>query len=162
TLTVPKDEDLDRIVKLIREVGDKYIFDDADADRLNQEIILVDVRNPSAQMIIPAPGSRMLSLSAARRELELKLLSLPEFSQEKKLALVAAIMPLLRPNIVLDQTATATSREVEADKITPVRISLKRNQVVAREGDTVTPAMLAQFAAMKSTGHAGRPWQNLV
>jgi len=162
TSTVLKDEDLDRIVRLIREVGDKYIFDDADAERLNQEIILVDVRNPSAQMIIPAPGNRMLSLSAARRELELKLLNLPELSQEKKLALVAAIMPLLRPNIVLDQTATATSREADADKITPVRISLKRNQVIAREGDTVTPAMLAQFAAMKSTGHAGRPWHNLV
>jgi putative nucleotidyltransferase with HDIG domain len=162
TSTILRDEDLDRIVKLIREVGDKYIFDDADAERLNQEIILVDVRNPSAQMIVPAPGNRMLSLSAARRELELKLLNLPDLSQEKKLALVAAIMPLLRPNIVLDQTATATSREAEADKITPVRISLKRNQVVAREGDTVTPAMLAQFAALKSTGHAGRPWQNLV
>src|SRR6185503_6068982 len=40
-------------------------------------------------------------------------------------------------------------------------ISLKRNQVIAREGDTVTPSMLAQFAALKSTGHAGRPWQNL-
>jgi cyclic-di-AMP phosphodiesterase PgpH len=162
TSTILQDEDLDRIVKLIREVGDKYIFDDADAERLNQEVVLVDVRNPSAQMIIPAPRTRMLSLSAARRELELKLLSLPELSQEKKLALVAAIMPLLRPNIVLDQTATATSREAEADKITPVRISLKRNQVVAREGDTVTPGMLAQFAALKSTGHAGRPWHNLV
>lgn len=157
-----KDEDLDRIVKLIREVGDKYIFDDADAERLNQEIILVDVRNPSSQMIMPAPRTRMLSLSAARQELELKLLSLSDLSQETKLALVAATMPLLRPNIVLDQTATATSREAEADKITPVRISLKRNQVVAREGDTVTPAMLAQFAALKSTGHAGRPWHNLV
>lgn len=160
--SVLKDEDLDRIVKLVREVGDKYIFDDADAERLNQEVVLVDVRSPSSQMIIPAPRTRMLALSAARQELELKLLSLPQLSQDKKLALVAAIMPLLRPNIVLDQTATATSREAEADKITPVGITLKRNQVVAREGDTVTPAMLAQFAALKSTGHAGRPWQNLV
>jgi putative nucleotidyltransferase with HDIG domain len=156
------DDDLERITKLIREVGDKYIFDEADAERLNQEIILVDVRNPSAQMIIPAPRTRMLSLSAARQELELKLLSLPELSQEKKLAMVAAILPLLRPNIVLDQTATATSREREADKLPPVRISIKRNQVIGREGDTVTPAMLAQFAAMKSTGHAGRPWHNLT
>ena len=157
-----KDDDLDRIARLIRDVGDKYIYDDADAERLNQEIVLVDVRNPSAQMIIPAPRTRMLSLSAARQELELKLLSLPELSQEQKLALVAAILPLIRPNVVLDQTATATSRETEANKIPPVTISLKRNQVIAREGDTVTPAMLAQFAAMKSTGHAGRPWHNLV
>ena len=103
----------------------------------------------------------MLSLSSARQELELKLLNLPGWSQDQKLALVAAILPLLRPNVVLDQTATATSRETEANKIPPVTLSIKRNQVLAREGDTVTPAMLAQFAAMKSTGHAGRPWHNL-
>ena len=157
-----KDDDLDRIARLIRDVGDKYIYDDADAERLNQEIILVDVRNPSAQMIIPAPRNRMLSLSAARRELESKLLSLRELSQEQKLALVAAILPLIRPNVELDQTATATAREAEANKIPPVTISLKRNQVIAREGDTVTPAMLSQFAAMKTTGHAGRPWHNLI
>jgi len=155
-------DDLDRIARLTREVGDKYIYDDADAERLNQEIILVDVRNPSAQTIIPAPRSRMLSLSAARQELELKLLGLSGFTQEQKLTLVAAILPLIRPNVVLDQTATTTSREKEADKVPQVKISIKRNQVIGREGDTVTPAMLAQFDAIKSTGHAGRPWHNFA
>jgi putative nucleotidyltransferase with HDIG domain len=157
-----KEEDLNRLAELIREVGDKYIYDDAEVDRLNQEIVLVDVRNPSAQMIMPAPRTRMLSLSAARQELELKILNLPGWSQEQKSALVAAALPLIRPNVVLDQTATATSREAEANKIPPVMVSLKRNQVIAREGDTVTPAMLAQLAAIKTTGHAGRPWNNLL
>jgi putative nucleotidyltransferase with HDIG domain len=156
------DDDQDRLATLIREVGDKYIYDDTEADRLNQEIVLVDVRNPSGQMIMPAPRTRMLSLSSARQELELKLRDLPGWSQEQKSALVAAILPLIRPNVVLDQTATATSREAEANKIPPVTVSLKRNQVIAREGDTVTPGMLAQFAALKSTGHAGRPWRNLI
>jgi putative nucleotidyltransferase with HDIG domain len=156
------EEDLRRLTAMIREVGDKYIYDDPDADRLNQEIVLVDVRNPAAQMIVPAPRTRMLSLSAARQELELRILNLPGWSQEQKSALVAAVLPLLRPNVVLDQTATATSREAAANKIPNVAISLKRNQVIAREGDTVTPAMLAQLAAMKTTGHAGRPWHNLL
>ena len=156
------EEDLRRLTAMIREVGDKYIYDDPEADRLNQEIVLVDVRNPAAQMIVPAPRTRMLSLSAARQELELRLLNLPGWSQEQKSALVAAVLPLLRPNVVLDQTATATSREAAANKIPNVAISLKRNQVIAREGDTVTPAMLAQLAAMKTTGHAGRPWHNLL
>ncbi|MDQ6651566.1 MAG: HDIG domain-containing protein [Acidobacteriota bacterium] len=154
--------DLDRLAGLIREVGDKYIYDDTEADRLNQEIVLVDVRNPSGQMIMPAPRTRMLSLSSARQELELKLLDLTGWSQEQKSALVAAILPLIRPNVVLDQTATATTREAEANKIPLVTVSLKRNQMIAREGDTVTPGMLAQFAALKSTGHAGRPWRNLI
>lgn len=159
--TTRSDEDVNQIAKLIRDVGDKYIYDDAETDRLSQEIVLVDVRNPSGQMIMPAPRTRMLSLSAARQELELRLLSLPRWSQEQKSALVAAVLPLIRPNVVLDQTATTTVRENEANKIPLVRISLKRNQVIAREGDTVTPNMLAQLAAMQSTGNAGRPWHNL-
>lgn len=156
------DKDLSRLTALIRKIGDKYIYDDPEADRLNQEIVLVDVRNPSGQMIMPAPRTRMQSLSAARQELELEILNLPNWSQEQKSTLVAAILPLIRPNVVLDQTATATSREAEANKIPPVTVSLKRNQVIAREGDTVTPAMLAQLSAMKTTGHAGRPWHNLL
>ncbi len=156
------EEDLSRLTAMIREVGDKYIYDDPEADHLNQEIVLVDVRNPAAQMIVPAPRTRMLSLSAARQELELRILNLPRWSQEQKSALIAAVLPLLSPNVVLDQTATATSREAAANKIPNVAISLKRNQVIAREGDTVTPAMLAQLAAMKTTGHAGRPWHNLL
>src|SRR6185295_13532352 len=156
------EDDLNRLTALIRETGDKYIYDDAEADRLGQEAVIVDVRNPFGQMIMPAPRTRMLSLSGARHELELKLLNLPGWTQEQKSTLVAAVLPLLRPNVVLDQTATATAREAEADKIPPVTITLKRNQMIAREGDTVTPAMLAQLAAMKSTGHAGRPWHNLL
>ena len=156
------DDDLKRILALIRETGNKYIYGDAETDRLNQEIVLVDVRNTSAQMIIPAPTTRMLSLTAARQELEMKLVNLPGWSQEQKSALLAAILPLLRPNVVLDQTATATARENEARKIDLVPISLKRNQMIAREGDTVTPAILAQLAMLKSTGRAGRPWNNLL
>jgi putative nucleotidyltransferase with HDIG domain len=72
------------------------------------------------------------------------------------------MVPLIRPNVVLDQTATATARETEANKVPEILISLKRNQVIAREGDTVTPTMLAQFAAIKNAGHAGRPWQYLI
>ena len=155
-------DDLERIVKLIRDVSDKYIHDDTDAERLNQEIVLVDVRNPSAQMIVPGPRTRMTSLSAARQELELKLMGLPGLTQEQKLALSAAVLPLIRPNVVLDQTATATSRELEANKIPPVTITLKRNQSVAREGDPVTSTMLAQFAALKTTGQTGRPWHHLI
>ena len=156
------DDDVNTLTSLIREVGDRYIYDDAEAERLNQEIVLVDVRNPSGQMVMPAPRTRMLSLAAARQELELRIFGLQKWTQEQKAALVSAMVPLLRPNVVLDQTATATARETEANKIPPVTISLKRNQVIAREGDTVTSGTLSQLAAMKSTGHAGRPWHNLV
>src|SRR6185503_19146475 len=139
------DYDLKILTSLIRELGDKYIYDDAEADRLEQEIVLVDVRNPSGQMVMPEPRTRMLPLSAARREMEMRIFGLQRWTPEQKAALVSAIVPLLRPNVVLDQTATATAREAAANKIQQVPISLKRNQVIAREGDTVTAATLSQL-----------------
>ena len=156
------DDDLQTVTSAIREVADKYIYDDAEAERLNQEIVLVDVRNPAAQMVMPAPRTRMLSLSSARRELEIKIFGLQGWTQEQKSALVSATGPLLRPNVVLDETATATAREADANKLPLVTISLKRNQVIAREGDTVTSGTLSQLTALKTTGHAGRPWHNLI
>src|SRR5207244_9019633 len=70
-------EDLDRITSLIREVGAGYIYDDGDADHLKQEIVLVDLRSPTSQIIMPAPRTRMAPLSTPRRSLGLPLLSLP-------------------------------------------------------------------------------------
>src|SRR6185369_3979282 len=145
---------------LIREIATGYIYDDVDAERLQREIVLVDVRNPVAQLIVPAPRTRMVSLSAARQSLELRTINLRGWSLEQKSALNAALLPLIRPNVVLDQAATAAARETEASRIPQVVISLKRNQVVAREGDTVTQAILAQIAAIKNAGRVGKPWHN--
>jgi putative nucleotidyltransferase with HDIG domain len=154
--------ELERLTGMIREIGGGYIYDDNDANRLKQEIILVDVKNPTAQMIMPAPQTRMTPLSSARRSLELRVRNLSTWSQEEKTALASAIAPLIKPNVVLDQTATTTLRETEASKVPPVVISLKRNQVIAREGEPVTASTLAQLEAIRNSGRAGRPWQRLV
>ena len=152
--------DLERITSIIREIGGGYIYDDDDANRLQQEIVLIDVRSPAPQLIVPAPRTRMTSLSTARRNLALRIVNLPGWSPQQTTALTAALTPLIRPHVVLDQTATAAARETEASRIQPVTISLKRNQVVAREGDTVTANILAQINAIKNAGHPGRPWHN--
>jgi len=154
------ESDLDQLTAIIREVGAGFIYDDAEAERLRQDIVLVDVRSASGQIVMPAPRTRMVSLSAARRNVELRVLNLHGFSTEQKAALVSLIAPLVRPNVVLDQTATAAARETEASKVPTVTITLKRNQTLAREGDTITPNLLTQLAAIKSSGHAGRPWHN--
>lgn len=152
--------DLDRLESILREVGGGYIYDDADAERLQNEIVLVDVRNPAAQMIVPAPLTRMVPLSAARRTLETRVLNLHGWTSQQKAALASLLVPLVRPNVVFDEMATTTAREMEASKVEPVVISLKRGQFLAREGDTVTPPVLAQISAVKTTGHTGRPWHN--
>src|SRR6185436_1883759 len=156
------DTDLERITAIVREIGGGYIYDDGDTDRLQHEIVLVDALKPVEQLIVPAPRTRMSSLSSARRSLELRIVNLPSWSTEQKAALNSALLPLIRPNVVLDGPATAAARETEASKVAPVVISLKRNQVIAREGDTITPNILTQINAIKTTGNAGRPWHNLI
>jgi hypothetical protein len=156
-----RDSDLETITALIRDVGARYIIDDSELDRLRQEIVLVDVRNPAGHLIVPDPQSRMTSLSAARKTLETRLRAMRGWSNAEKATLTAAVLPLLRPNVILDRTATARAQETEADKVPAVVISLKRNQGIAREGDIVTPTMLSQLAAIK-TGKKARPWQNAI
>ena len=152
--------DLDRLTSLIRETGAGYIFDDADVERLQHDIILGDGRNPAAQMILLSPLTRMVPLSTARRTLETRILTLPGWKTDQRTSLTAAMVPLIRPNVIWDEPATTAARETAAGQVPSVVISLKRGQFLAREGDTVTPATLAQIAAIKSTGNLGRPWQN--
>ena len=76
--------DLDRLASIVRDIGADYIYDDGDADRLQQEIVLVDVRKPADQMIVPAPRTRMVPLSSARQSLELRLVNLQGWSAEQK------------------------------------------------------------------------------
>ncbi len=148
--------DLERLASILRDIASGYIYDDAVAERLNQEIVLVDVRSPASQLIVPAPRTRMVSLSRARQDLALRILNLQGWSPEQKSALTTALTPLIRPNVALDQTATATAREAEASQVKPVVITLKRNQVVAREGDTITPMILSQISTIKSVSQGSR------
>jgi cyclic-di-AMP phosphodiesterase PgpH len=151
--------EIDRLSSIIRSVGEGYIYDDADAERLQNDVVLVDVRNP-APIVVPAPRTRMVPLATARRNLETRILNLNGWTAEQKSVLAAALSPLIRPNVVLDPAATTSARETAASQVKPVVISLKRGQFLAREGDTVTPELLTQIAAIKNTGNTGRPWQN--
>ena len=150
--------DLERFAPVIREIGSDFIYDDSDAERLKSDFVLNDPRNPGAGMVV----NRLVSLSRARKDLELRNLSLPGWTPAQKSSLVSAVLPLIRPNVVLDQAATAAARESAAGQVKPVVITLKRNQVVAREGDTVTPNILSQINAIKNIGHRGRSWPKVL
>src|SRR6185369_10769059 len=88
--------------------------------------------------------------------------NLQGWTSQQKIGLTAALKPLIRPNVVLDQTATAAARETEASQVKPVVITLKRNQMVGREGDTITPAILSQINAIRATGKDTTRWTNLL
>ena len=154
--------DLERLASIVREIGAAKIYDDNDAGRLQKDILLIDRRNKATQFIVPAPRTSMDSLSSARQKLEWRIRDLPGWTLQQKNALTAALSPLIRPNVFLEETATATDRENAANDVKPVVITLKRNQVVAREGDTVTPSVLSQIDAIKSNSNPGRRWPNLL
>ncbi|MGB9180412.1 MAG: HDIG domain-containing metalloprotein [Pyrinomonadaceae bacterium] len=154
--------ELERIMRPLRETGDEYIYDDRDIERLKEEIVLVDPRNSNAQMIIAMPQTRMTSMSAARQNLRTRITQLSGWAVDEREALATALLPLVKPNVIFNQTASEMARETEASKIAPVTFTLRRNQIVAREGDKVTPSMLAQFAAIDAHSSAARPWYRLL
>jgi putative nucleotidyltransferase with HDIG domain len=152
--------ELERLTRILRETGDGYIYEDGDAEYLKQDILLVDRRNSSAQSILTMPQSRMTSLSAAQRSLRSRISQLQDWSPEQQAALLSAMLPLIKPSVSYDPAATQATRDDASRKIDMAHILLKRNQVVAREGDTVTEQVLAQLAAVRDYSHAGRRWWN--
>jgi hypothetical protein len=153
--------DLERLTRMLREIGEGWLYEDTEAEHLGQEIVLADLRTNS-QMVISMPQSRMTALSVARRNLQMRITQLAGWSQEQQMALATAMLPLIKPNVFFDPVATQNARDAAAARVEPVAIQIRRNQVVAREGDTVTQHMLAQFAAIRAYGRAGRRLNHIV
>ena len=148
---------LENLTRILREAGDGYIYDDRDAPYLKQEIRLVNARD-GVTSEIKTSQSRVMSLSEARQNLARRLSQLSDWTPEERKALTSALLPVLAPTIIFDQAATEAARNATGKAVPPVTISLKRNQVVAREGDTVSAQMLAQFAAInENTGTKYKP-----
>ncbi|HYY58275.1 MAG TPA: HDIG domain-containing protein [Pyrinomonadaceae bacterium] len=156
------DDDLERVTGLLRETGDRYIYDDGDAERLKGPITLVDIRNPAQPSLATIPPERMTSLSAAHGDLSFRISKLGGWSHEQQVALMAAMLPLVKPHLVFDEKATQLAQAAAVKKVAAPPISLKRNQVVAREGDTVTEPMLVQFREIREYERTGRPWHHLI
>ena len=152
--------DLESLTKIIREVEDGYIYEDSAAEHLKQEISLLDT-NTGTETILPLPQTRLTPLSSAQHNLWMRISQLKGWTTEEQTALSSAISPLLKPTLVYNQAATEAAQTAAANKVVPSALSLKRNQVVARDGDTVTQHMLAQFAAIRGYGRTGRPWHHL-
>jgi cyclic-di-AMP phosphodiesterase PgpH len=152
--------ELERISRILRETSDGYIYEDGDAEYLKQDIVLVDQRDKSAQSILSMPQSRMTSLSTAQRSLRSRIAQLNGWSTEQQSALLSALTPLVQPTVSYDPATTNAARDDAARKVETAYILLKRNQVIAREGDTVTAPVLAQLAAVREYAREGHRWWN--
>ena len=151
---------MDKALRILNEVGNTRIYPDSESEFFANEITLVDTRTPSATTVMQSPKTSMTPLSAARKSLEEKIAAMPGWSAEQEAAFSAALTPMVRPNVLFDKTATELAKAAAAERVSPATISLKRNQVVAREGDTVSVPMLSQFAAIREHGRGGKRWHH--
>jgi putative nucleotidyltransferase with HDIG domain len=155
-------EEQDRLMRLLGEAMEGFVYADSDTHHFKQEITLVNVSSPGTPTVIEMPQSRMTALSVAQQKLRSRIAQLINWTPEQQVALNSALLPLVKANVYFDEAATVTMREATAGKVDPVVLELKRNQVVAREGDTVSAHMLAQFNAIRNYGRTARRWHNLI
>jgi cyclic-di-AMP phosphodiesterase PgpH len=148
-------ETLEAVTRMINEAGGGFVFDEREAQRVRQQVRIVDAQT-GAQATVDTTQSRFVSLEAARESLRGRLAGLAGWGEAEKEALAGALLPLLRPTVTFDEDATADLLEAAVKSVPSAVVVLKRNQVVAREGDTATPQMLSQFAAIREYGRSER------
>jgi cyclic-di-AMP phosphodiesterase PgpH len=146
---------LEMLTHMMRDAGGGYVYDERDASELRPALRVSDVRGGTSE-VLSAESARFVSVAGAREQLRGRVSELARWSQRERELLASAMLPLIGPTITFDRAATNTAREQAARAVTSVLVVLKRNQTVAREGDTVTPQMLGQFAAIRFYSHTER------
>jgi hypothetical protein len=147
---------LERTQRIMGDVAERQIYDDAEARYMGQDIALEDARNAQSHAIVAMPQTRLMPRSQVADRLRERLTQLSGWSITQQNALADAMNALVTANVRYSPEATAAAREDAARRIEPAAISLKRNQVIAREGDTVTPNMLAQLQVVSANTRGQR------
>ena len=148
--------ELDAVERALREAAEGSIYNDSDRQYFQSEITLIDRLKPNQQSVASLPESTMTSLSAARLKLQNRLTELKSLSPKEADAFYKALEREIQPSVIFDSAATESARQSAEKSIQPVSITLKRGQIVAREGDTITPTILAQISAIKGYTAASR------
>jgi putative nucleotidyltransferase with HDIG domain len=154
--------DLARITQLLHSTGDGYVYDERDAEQLRGEITLINAQSPNMPSTVRVPPENTRSLSVVLQDFHSRLSRLQGWSQEQLASLASATAPLIKPSLVYDSVTTGEMREAAARKVPPAVITLKRNQVVAREGDTLNDHTLSQLTAVRAYGRTVRRASHVI
>jgi putative nucleotidyltransferase with HDIG domain len=147
---------LEVLSHMMRDTAGGYVYDERDSEGLGaSEVQLADVRG-DARETTAAERARFTPITSVRQSLRGRVSELAGWRPSERELLASAMLPLLRPNVTFDRDATAKAHDTAARSVAPITVTLKRNQTVAREGDTVTPQMLGQFAAIREYSHTER------
>jgi len=150
--------ELDAVLRALRESAEGSIYNDSDRQYLQNEITLIDRQKPNQQSVASLPESSMTAVSVARQKLKDRLTEIKSLSPKETEAFYKALEPFVQPSVVFDSAATSSAREAAAQSIQATTVSLKRGQIVLREGDTVTSNTLAQISAIRGYSESRRKW----
>jgi len=148
--------EIDSVVRVLKQSADGTIYDDKDSPQIRSDVTLIDPKNPTAETIVSMPGTSWVPLSKAREGIREGLTAINSLSETEVDAFEKALSPLVLPSAVYDSAATVKARQELADSVQPVMISLKRGQTIVREGDTITPEILAQISAIQKYSDTSR------
>jgi putative nucleotidyltransferase with HDIG domain len=148
--------ELDAVSRVLKENASGDIYGDQDRQYLENEISIVDRQKPMDSRQALKPALTMTPLSEARENLRRGLGQIPSLSAKEADAFYAAIAQLIQPSVIFDGPATENARNVAAESVPPVTVSLKRTQKIADQGDIITPAMMSQIAAIQSYSSSTR------
>ena len=151
---------LELLAHMIQDAGGGYVYDASELERLREEPFVRDVRvtdaRTGARATVNVLQTPLFDVGQTRERLRDRVMQLPGWKPAEREALASALTPLVGPTLSFNPAATRAARDEAAGAVAPTLVVLKRNQTVAREGDTVTPQMLGQFAAIRFYSHTER------
>ncbi len=154
--------ELDAILRVLRESSSGDIFSDQDRSFLQNQISIVDRQKPTDSRQAQNPAMTMTALSDARNRLREGLNEIRSLSAKEVDAFNAALSPLVQPSVIYDSVATENARRTVAESVEPVSISLKRSQKIADEGDIITTQILSQVSAVRNYASSTRQGNRFV
>jgi putative nucleotidyltransferase with HDIG domain len=85
-----------------------------------------------------------------------------DLSANQKKALRELILPLLRPNISFNQNETEARKRIAREDVKPVLIQIKKGEMIAREGDRITPDQIKRLGSLRDDSSTVSLWRNAM
>lgn len=150
--------EVDAVVRLLREYSSGDIYSDQDEQFLQGEVEIIDRQKPTDSRQAGNPASTMRSLTEARQRFRDGLDQVPSFSDREVDALYTAISPFIQPSVIYDSTATENARRLVSESVPPIAVSLKRGQRIADQGDIITPEIISKINAIGNYSSSTRKY----
>jgi len=126
-----------KIVAIIDKVMSPYIYTTSNTDEiLGRRIVVQNTQTGEKEEL---RSRDVVSLVVAQKNLVTEFLNLEEFNIEEKKELANTFKQFLAANLRYSDSLTAAAKTLARQQVTPLEVQFRKNQIVARRGDLVTP-----------------------